>query len=68
MLVRLLGDASYWAYLITAPAVWNDRVERWVASAFKDHEPGYEAAWMSQPKQWDYLLDVLFLTKKELVG
>lgn len=65
-----VGGASQWAYLITAPSKWRDKTTETCLRAARQIE-GRNAkpqiAWMNtDPSGYARLLDVLFLTKKEL--
>jgi hypothetical protein len=64
-LASLRNDKSQWAYLITCPAKWEEDIASDVQKAFKDWPHGVEGAWLSSPVQFNALIRMLFLTKKE---
>lgn len=64
-LASLRNDKAQWAYLVTAPAKWEQDVVSDVQKAFKDWPHGVEGAWLSNANQFDTLIKSLFLTKKE---
>jgi len=67
-LASLRNDKAQWAYLVTAPAKWEQDVVSDVQKAFKDWPHGVEGAWLSNANQFDTLIKSLFLTKKEFAN
>ena len=64
-LSALKKDSSNWAYAVSAPSVWKDKVEVTVKNAFKDWKNGIEIEWMNSNPEFNTLIDKLFLTKEE---
>lgn len=69
ILVRIDGDDSQWAYLMCSPHKWRDRVEKEIDGSFKKIGVTVQYAWLkSQPEHFYEMQQILFLTRKELMG
>ena len=65
-LLRLNKDKSQWSYLVTAPRIWGDRIERLLKSSFKHWPEGViVTSFRDQQDQFNAELALLFLTNAE---
>lgn len=70
LLIRLLGDASQWAYLLRIPSCWVSQ-HRETISSFHNEEFLFEIqidSYRSQRPRFEDSLNSLFFTKKERNG
>lgn len=67
-IVVLNRDAAQWAYLLTGPSKWvhSGKYANDARRAFAYWSKGLTIATRSNPREWDRVIDGLFLTKEEL--